>query len=126
MHEIPASQDKGWLTRSLGFPRPVKAELNYNGVGAYRKAIFTNGLVFHETVIEYKEKEKMVFSIHADPHEIPSTTLDEHVVVGGEFFDVLTGTYELEKLAEDNYRLHLYSNFKLNTCLLYTSPSPRD
>lgn len=42
--EIQEVQDKGWLTRFLGFPRPVKAELNFEGVGAYREAQFTNGL----------------------------------------------------------------------------------
>jgi hypothetical protein len=113
--EIPASQDKGWLTRSLGFPRPVKAELNFLGVGAHREAIFTNGLVFHETVTEYTDQKKMVFRIKAYPHEIPSVTMDEHVVIGGAFFDVLNGTYELEKLDEKTYRLHLYSHFKLTT-----------
>lgn len=113
--EIPGEQDKGWLTRRLGFPRPVKAELNYSGVGASREAIFTNGLVFHETVTEYLDQKKMSFTIKANPHEIPSTTMDEHVVIGGEYFDVLNGTYELEKLNDKTYRLHLYSHFKLNT-----------
>jgi hypothetical protein len=113
--EIPEKQDKGWLTRSLGFPRPVKAELNFEGKGAYREAIFTNGLVFHETVLKYTHQKKMVFSIEAFPHEIPSTTMDKHIVIGGDYFDVLTGTYELEKLANNSYRLHLYSYFKLDT-----------
>ncbi|MFC5282306.1 hypothetical protein [Pedobacter alpinus] len=112
---INQSQDKGYLTNFLGFPRPLKAELNYEGIGAYRAAVFTNGLVFHETVSEYIDQKKMVFSIKANPHEIPSTTLDEHVVIGGDFFDVLNGTYELEKLTENTYRLHLYSYFKLST-----------
>ena len=113
--EIKEEQDNGWLTRTLGFPRPVKAELNFEGVGAYREAIFTNGLVFHETVSEYIDQKKMVFSIKAYPHEIPSTAMDEHVVIGGNYFDVLNGTYELEKLNETTHRLHLYSNFKLTT-----------
>lgn len=113
--EIPEKQDKGYLTNFLGFPRPVKAELNYEGVGAYREAIFTNGLVFHETVSQYTHQKKMVFSIKAYPHEIPSATMDEHVVIGGKFFDVLNGTYELEKLDNKSYRLHLYSHFKMNT-----------
>ena len=26
---IEANQDKGWLTKTLGFPRPIKAELNF-------------------------------------------------------------------------------------------------
>jgi hypothetical protein len=115
VREISKEQDKGWLTNLLNFPRPVKAELNFEGVGAYREAIFTNGLVFHETVTEYIDKKKMSFSIRALPHEIPLTTMDEHLVVGGKYFDVLNGTYELERLNEKTYRLHLYSNFKLTT-----------
>ncbi|TJY66682.1 hypothetical protein FAZ19_07120 [Sphingobacterium alkalisoli] len=113
--EIPSELDKGYLTNILGFPRPVRAELDFEGVGAYREAVFTKGLVFHETVIEYIDNEKMVFTIKAYPHEIPSTTLDEHIVIGGDYFDVLNGTYELEKLANGLHRLHLYSHFKMNT-----------
>ncbi len=115
VQEIPAEQDKGWLTRNLGFPRPVKAELDFAGVGGSREAIFTNGLVFHEKVTEYVDQKKMVFSIKAFPYEIPSTTMDEHVVIGGEYFDVIDGTYELEQLDATTQRLHLYSHFKLTT-----------
>ena len=57
----------------------------------------------------------MVFSIRANTYDIPSTTLDEHILIGGKYFDVLDGTYELEKLDENRYRLHLYSKFKMNT-----------
>jgi hypothetical protein len=112
---IKEKDDTGYLTEFLGFPRPLKAELNYKGVGAYREAIFTNGLVFRETVKEYQENKKMVFSIKANTFEIPSTTLDEHILIGGNYFDVLDGTYELEKLGTNHYRLHLYSKFKMNT-----------
>lgn len=112
---ITEEQDKGWLTRSLGFPRPLSAELDSLGVGGYRKAYFTKGLVFHETVTEYVDRRKMAFTIKAYPHEIPSTTMDEHVVIGGDYFDVLDGIYELEELNESTYRLHLSSRFRLYT-----------
>lgn len=113
--EISEEQNKGYLTQFLGFPRPVKAELDFEGVGAYREAIFTKELVFHETVTDYVDNERMVFDIKAYPHEIPSTTLDEHLVIGGKYFDVLNGTYELEKLPNGLNRLHLYSHFEMNT-----------
>lgn len=112
---ISKSEDKGWFTNALGFPRPIKAELNYEGVGAFRKAIFDKGLVFNETVLSYEPQKKMVFSIKANPYDIPSTTMDKHIVVGGQYFDVLNGTYELQKLNDTTYRLHLYSHFKLTT-----------
>ena len=113
--EISENEDKGWLNKFLGLPRPVKAELDYEGVGAYREAIFTKGLIFHETVTEYEDNKKMVFDIKAYPYEIPSTTLDEHVVIGGAYFDVLGGTYELQHLENGKNRLHLSSKFKMNT-----------
>lgn len=115
VHEIPESQDKGWLNRMMGFPRPLSAELDTLAVGGKREAIFTNGLVFHEQVVEYTHQRKMRFSIDANPYEIPSTTMDEHVVVGGEFFDVIDGVYELEQLDATTHRLHLYSHFSLRT-----------
>lgn len=112
---IKKEQDKGWLTNSLGFPRPVRAELNYNGVGGYRKAIFEKGRVFHEQVTQYEDERRMRFTIKANPYEIPSTTMDEHVVIGGNYFDVMDGTYVLQKLNANTYRLHLYSHFNLTT-----------
>ena len=113
--EINAAQDKGWFTRMLGFPRPIKAELNFEGLGGFRKAIFDKGLVFDEVVTEYEHERKMTFTIKANPYDIPSTTMDEHVVIGGAYFDVLYGTYELEKLDDNTFRLHLFSHFKLTT-----------
>ena len=115
VREITEKEDKGFLSNFLGFPRPVKAELNFEGVGAFREAKFTKGLIFNETVTEYKDNEKMVFTIKANTYDIPSTTLDEHILIGGDYFDVLNGTYELEKLENGKHRLHLYSHFKMNT-----------
>lgn len=112
---IDPAEDHGTLTSFLGFPRPIRAELNYAGVGGSRQAIFSKGLVFEEVVKSYEPEKKMHFSIKADPHNIPSTTMDEHIVIGGDYFDVLDGTYELEKLDDRNYRLHLYSHFLLKT-----------
>jgi len=60
-------------------------------------------------------REKMAFSIRADPHTIPSTTMDEHVIIGGKYFNVLDGTYRLEQRSDSVYRLHLYSHFTMNT-----------
>jgi len=113
--EIKEKDDKGYLSNFLGFPRPVKAELDFEGVGAFREAIFTNGLVFNETVTEYVDNKKMVFTIKANTYDIPSTTLDEHILIGGDYFDVLNGTYELEDLGNGIHRLHLYSHFKMKT-----------
>ncbi|HCW06722.1 MAG TPA: hypothetical protein DGG95_05090, partial [Cytophagales bacterium] len=112
---ITKTEDQSQLTNFMQIPRPIKAELDFEGVGASREAIFDGGLIFHEKVLKYEHQKLMSFSIRANTYEIPSTTFDEHVLIGGEFFDVLQGTYKLEPISKGHYRLHLSSEFKLNT-----------
>jgi hypothetical protein len=112
---IREEEDHGYLTRFLGFPRPLRAELNFTGVGGSRQAIFSKGLIFEEIVKEYNERRKMHFTIKADPNAIPPTAMDKHVVIGGQYFNVLDGTYMLETLNDSVCRLHLYSHFTLRT-----------
>ncbi|MBS1663203.1 MAG: hypothetical protein JST68_19325 [Bacteroidetes bacterium] len=114
---IAPEEDHGGLTKWMGFPRPIRAELDYTGVGGRRQAIFSKGLVFEEIVNDYAEQERMRFSINADPSKVPPTAMDEHIVIGGAYFDVLDGTYRLERLGSGVYRLHLYSHWVLKTPL---------
>lgn len=121
VRDISTLEDRSGINRWLGMPRPIRAELDTLAVGGYRKAIFERGLVFHETVTEYEPLHHMTFSIEANPEEIPPTAMDEHVVVGGEYFDVLEGRYELEALENGTYRLHLSSRFVVKTSFNFYS-----
>jgi hypothetical protein len=113
--EISKEENNLTLFQIMGFPRPIKAELDTIAIGGIRKAIFGRGLFFTETVTEVVNEKILAFDIKADPNSIPPTALDEHVLVGGEFFDVLEGKYEIEKLSDSEIRLHLTSKFRLST-----------
>ena len=104
-----------WVTR-FGFPKPVAATLSHEGVGGVRQASFTGGLEFTETVNRWTPKSDLRFSIHANTGSIPASTLDEHVSIGGAFFDVLEGEYVLEQRPE-GVLLHLSSRERLSTHL---------
>ena len=113
--EIKSNEDNSKLISWLGFPKPIKTELDTLAIGGYRKAVFQKGLIFNETVTKYEDLKLMEFKIKANTYEIPSTTLDEHILIGGEYFDMLTGTYELKKISTNKYNLILYSNFSMKT-----------
>ena len=100
---------------TLGFPRPVEATLSHEGVGGVRHATFEHGLLFLETVDDWAPGHRLGFSIHADTKDIPPTTLDEHVTVGGPYFDVLRGEYRIEPVAGGKVILHLESEQRLST-----------
>jgi hypothetical protein len=109
--ELPDS----WVTR-IGFPKPVAATLSHDGVGGVRRASFTGGLVFTETINQWDPGSDLRFSIHANTDSIPPGTLDEHVTIGGAFFDVLDGEYRLEP-RPDGVLLRLTSHERLSTHL---------
>ena len=110
----PSELSTTW-TRRIGFPRPIEATLSYEGVGGVRHASFERGLLFIETITAWEPQRRIAFSIKADSAHIPSTTLDEHVTIGGRYFDVLDGEYTLEPLADGNTVLHLVSHQRLST-----------
>jgi hypothetical protein len=103
-----------WAQR-IGFPRPVEATLSFEGVGGVRHATFEHGLLFIETVTGWQPEHRLAFSIKADTADIPPTTLDEHVSIGGRYFDVLDGEYRIEPLTNGDTLLHLTSHQRLST-----------
>lgn len=109
-HEIPGQ----WIYW-LGFPRPIAATLDRFGVGGKRHATFEGDVSFYEVVTVWEPGEKLAFTIKADPEFIPHTAFDEHIIVGGRFYDVLDGTYEIEPLGDGRCRLHLTSTHRLST-----------
>ena len=102
-------------TQRIGFPRPVEATLSYEGIGGVRHATFERGVLFLETINRWKPGQQLAFSIRADTPHIPSTTLDEHVTVGGRYFDVLDGEYDIEQVGSRDVILHLTSHERLST-----------
>ena len=110
----PSELHETWAQR-IGFPRPIEATLSYEGVGGVRHASFERGLMFVETVTAWQAEQRLAFGIKADTANIPPTTLDEHVTIGGRYFDVLDGEYRLEPLANGDTLLHLTSHQRLST-----------
>lgn len=102
-------------SHAIGLPRPVEATLSREGVGGVRHASFEGGVVFVETITAWEPGRRLAFEIAADPESIPARALDEHVTVGGPYFDVLEGEYLIERLAAGGVRLHLSSRHRLST-----------
>ncbi|MDJ0366815.1 hypothetical protein QMK33_16800 [Hymenobacter sp. H14-R3] len=105
------------LIDDIGFPRPIEATLTREGVGGVRHATFERGVEFIETVDEWHSLKRLSFSIIPNTTTIPPTTFDEHVIVGGRFFDVLRGTYELRPAGPGRTLLVLHSQQRLSTHL---------
>ena len=100
-----------WIYR-VGFPKPIAATLDHEGVGGVRTATFERGVSFFEKVTVWEPGRKLAFTIRADPDFIPHTAFDQHIIVGGRFYDVLDGIYEIEPVSPTTTRLHLTSHHR--------------
>jgi hypothetical protein len=65
--------------------------------------------------IAWEPGRRIAFTIKADTDHIPPNTLDEHVTIGGRYFDVLDGEYTLERLSNGDVMLRLTSHQRLST-----------
>lgn len=101
------------LAYRIGFPRPIEARLVGTGVGSVRQATFEGGVTFVERVTEWAPGRALAFTI--DASAVPSTTFDQHVAVGGRYFDVLDGRYLIRPLGPDRVELSLVSTHRLST-----------
>jgi hypothetical protein len=108
--ELPFS----WAHR-IGFPSPIEATLSYPGIGGMRHATFEGGVLFIENIDTWEPEHRLAFSIQAQTDQISATTLDEHVRIGGPFFNVLRGEYVIEPFPNGETRLHLSSQHRVST-----------
>ena len=115
--EITVQEWQGAFYTAIGFPRPLSATLSRKGVGGVRRATFAGGVLFLEEVIEWEPERKIAFTIDAQTDSIPPTTLDQHVTIGGRYFDVLDGAYRLGPLSDTRTRVVLTSRHRVSTTL---------
>jgi hypothetical protein len=110
--KIGREEQRGSFLHWIGVPKPVEATLSHEGAGAVRHASFEQGLIFVETVTEWVDRRSIGFSIVRDQSSVPPAPFGE---IGGPFFDMLDGRYEIEPLSENRVILHLSSTHRVTT-----------
>lgn len=101
----------------IGVPRPLNGQLDREGVGATRSIIWEKGIKFQEKIMRWEEGKGFEYNIIVDPKSIPPTTLDEHVMIGGKYFDVIAGGYRIDSIARNKCRVALRCTYRVTTNL---------
>ena len=101
----------------IGIPWPLDGRLDKEGVGGTRYIAWEKGIKFRETIKQWKEGQGFTYNIVVDPASIPPTTLDEHVMIGGAYFDVVEGSYQIDKLDPAHSLVTLTCTYRITTNL---------
>ena len=101
----------------IGIPKPKNGQLNYEGVGATRFITWEKGIKFEEKITKWDNLNGFSYNIDVNPNSIPPKTLDEHVMIGGKYFDVLNGSYQIEEINPHKSKVTLTCSYRITTNL---------
>lgn len=105
----------------IGIPKPLNGQLNHDGVGGIRNITWEKGIKFKEIIYKWYEGKGFEYNIEVDPKSIEPTTLDEHVMIGGRYFDVTKGSYRIIPVNDHKNIIKLTCEYRITTNLNFYS-----
>jgi len=101
----------------IGLPRPIEAQMDGQGVGSVRTSRWEKNVWFQEIITDWRTAQAMHYEFHIPKGAIPREALDSHVEMGGEYFDLVDGGYDLKRLPDGSTELSLSTRFKNKSSL---------
>ena len=90
-------EELSWtLSHFIGLPRPVSAQTPALELGALRELYWEKGVHFQERITEIIPGKKLAYDVLVDQESMKLAELDNHIVVGDKYFDIVSGQYDLE------------------------------
>jgi hypothetical protein len=117
VRHIERREIKPHFVHLIGVPRPLDGHLSRPGIGGVRHIVWEKGLRFQEHITHWRPGQGFAYDIQVNAGSIPPSTLDEHVLVGGRYFDVLRGSYAIQPLASNRCLLTLTCTYRVTTNL---------
>ena len=102
------------ISHFIGIPRPVSATTTNLTVGGLRELEWERGVHFQEKITELTVNRKLAYQVIVDQESMSIAELDTHVVVGDKYFDVLSGSYDLQFIDGITY-LSLTTDYRMTS-----------
>jgi len=100
-HELNDAQDirpnevgDAWAYR-IGVPMPVAGVTQNTPEGRVRKVQWQKDVHFDEIITEWQPLQRVKWRYRFSPDSFPAGALDDHVVIGGHYFDLRDSAYTL-------------------------------
>ena len=100
---------------TMGFPKPVSGMTENTENGLIRQIYWQRGVHFQEKVIHSTAPNLLSWTYVFDKNSFPKGSLDDHVEIGGQYFDLLTTDYRLEAVSPTQTKLILTIDYRLTT-----------
>ena len=112
--DIKPSELSDGLAYKIGAPYPVGASTPTPEVGAMRHSVWQMGITFDEEITAIRENEYIEWKYRFYDHSFPAGSLDDHIVIGGTYFDLTKTSYSL-KPTENGTILTMSVTYRIST-----------
>ena len=103
------------LTHLIGVPKPVEGVNVIENNIEVRYSIWEKGVNFKAHVIQSDENAYIKWNYIFDENSFPKGSMDDHVAIGGEYFDLKDTAFELKPLENGNTQLSIIANYRVNS-----------
>jgi len=100
---------------SIGVPRPEEGLTRQTPEGEVRWSRWSQGVRFKEKILAQIPDRSILWDFHFDDSSIPPGVLDEHVRIGGRYFDLVDTRYDIQPLDGGNSELTLTAHYRVST-----------
>lgn len=110
---MPEEFNRG-LVYHIGVPYPVEANLLEKGAGGVRHSVWQRGVSFNEIVTSWKPYQHITWKYQFDAQSFPPGSMDDHVKIGGKYFDLIDTSYTLTPV-QGGTRLNIEIHYRIST-----------
>jgi hypothetical protein len=86
--------DAAWMYR-IGVPLPLAGAADVVNGQHLRHITMGKGVRFDQVATVWRENEQVTWRYEFAPESFPPGALDDHVRIGGQYFDIIESTYSL-------------------------------
>jgi hypothetical protein len=112
---IPVDQHSASIAVRIGAPAPQSGATRSSAEGMIRRSFWGKSVYFDEPITAMQEHRYLAWTYRFYPDSFPPGSMDEHVVIGGEYFDLTDTDYTLQPLPDGRTRLKIRIGFHVNT-----------
>ena len=106
--------DRAWMYR-IGVPLPVAGVTHKTANGSIRKVEMGKSIHFEQVATAWEENKYVRWTYRFDKDSFPPNALDDHVQIGGRYFDLIDTSYTLSPLATGETALKISMSYRVST-----------
>ena len=110
--EVPFS-----VTHFIGVPKPIEGINVQTEEGEIRYSTWERGVTFRALVTNKRPYESITWHYMFDDKSFPPGSMDEHVAIGGKYFDLQDTTFNLYPLPGNKTKLEIVAHFRVSSSI---------